>query len=710
MNKSRNNIKFSKIFIVLAFFCFGLLVYRVGFLTTATIVDGRNIKEFATARSVYENTIFAKRGNIYDNNGDILAQNVSSYTLIAYLDPSRSEGESKLYHVKDKEKTATALATVIKLTKEEILEILNQDDLYQVEFGFAGKNLTEIEKEQIESLNLPGIDFIESQKRYYPNGDFASYAIGYAKKNEEETIEGELGLESLLDEQLRGTNGFTSYQVDVNGYKIPNTKEYTVPSEDGDNVYLTIDSNIQFFIEQAIEDAESKYDFEWMTIVVADAKTGAILGSTQRPSYDPNVLDIENYIDLTVSEPYEPGSIMKIYTYMAAMEAGTYDGNKTFTSGSYKVDEQTTINDWNRYGWGDITYDQGFQASSNVGVINIIDNFINKTILYDYFKRIGFGIKTGITLPNEQTGKIKFTYKSEIYNAGFGQGITTTPMQHIQALTAIANDGVMLQPYIISKVTDSKNNLIYEGKREELATVATHETVGKIKDLMYLTVNGDFPAATGTVYKLDGYDLIGKTGTAQLVNPNNGQYYTDEYNSTRSFVGIWPKDNPEVIIYASVKKSASGSYPLINSVQTTVQNVSKYLNIFKATGAEIIENTTAENYLNKEVKVIEPKLKEQKINYIIIGSGNKIIDQYPNKGYLLGQNDKLILITNGTDYKLPDLSNYSKTTVRAICNLLSLDCTYDGYGYAYSQSIPINTVIKEKDKLTVSFKEIYNTE
>ena len=261
------------------------------------------------------------------------------------------------------------------MKKEDILSILNQEGLYQVEFGYAGKNLTEMEKEKIEALSLPGIDFIEDEKRYYPNGDFASYTIGYAKKNENGIITGELGIEALLNSALKGVDGEITYQKDRDGYKIAGTKELRVDAKNGDDIYLTIDSNIELFVEQALRENFIKYPSEWAVAVVADAKTGKILAASQKPSYDPNVLNIENYLDITVSEPYEPGSIMKIYTYMAAMERGTYDGTKKFTSGKYVLEDGTVINDWNIVGWGDITYDQGFQASSNVGVINIVNNF-----------------------------------------------------------------------------------------------------------------------------------------------------------------------------------------------------------------------------------------------------------------------------------------------------------------------------------------------
>ena len=699
MKKKGTGNKLINLFIVTSLFCFVYIIYRVSFLALSKEVDGTNLKEFADSRSIVSRKIYAKRGNIYDVNGESLAINVSSYTLIAYLDPSRSEGESKLYHVKDKKGTAKKLATVLKMKEKDIYEILNQKDRYQVEFGLAGKGLTELEKESIEKLNLPGLDFIEDEKRYYPNGNFASYTLGYASNNDDGKIEGQFGMESLLNDVLGGTDGYTTYQKDLNGYKIPGTKEVTVKAINGNDIYLTLDSNIQFFLEQAANKASQKYKFDWLTLVVADAKTGKILGTTQSPSFDPNKKDIKNWIDITVGEAYEPGSIMKTYTYMAAMEAGTYRGNNTFQSGTFKADDGTVISDWNGTGFGRITYDQGFQASSNVGVINILNNFINKQTLQDYFKKMGFGEKTGITLANEVPGKIKFNYQTEVYNATFGQGITTTPMQHVQALTSIANDGIMLKPYIIDKVIDENGKVVYEGKREEIGRVASKQTAEKIRELMYQTVNSKWYAATGGDYRVKNSDVIGKTGTAQLVNSTTGAYYTDDYNVTKSFMGMWPKNDPQVIIYASVRRSSSK--PISDSVTSIVKNMNKYLNIFENDKEKVLENNKVDNYLNKELSIVNNETKN--IKKLVLGTGNKVIMQYPGKNTILDNNETLILLTNDKSYKLPNLKGYSKKETQEICKMLNINCTFKGYGYVTSQSI-ITKEIKQNEKVTFNLK------
>ena len=393
-----------------------ILFLQYLYLALSPNVYGINMQEFASNRNTYSSTLYAKRGTIYDNSGDVLATDVSSYTVIAYLDENRTGSSDTLYHVADKEGTAKALAPLLNMEEADILELLNRD-AYQVELGPGGRGITEILKKQIEDLNLPGIDFIESYKRYYPNGDFASYIVGYAKKKEveiyvdniskmEEIIVGELGIEVGYDEILKGENGYISYQQDRFGYKIPDTPEENIPAVDGGDIYLTIDSNIQRILESVVDENVELYDPEWITISVMDAKTGDILGSASTPSFDPNQLNLTNYENPLTSFVYEPGSVMKIFTYMCAIEKGTYKGSDTYQSGHIEI-EGTKIYDWNTYGWGKITYDHGFELSSNVATVNMMQSMLTKEDLQSCLTKYGFGATTGIELPRELTGRIK---------------------------------------------------------------------------------------------------------------------------------------------------------------------------------------------------------------------------------------------------------------------------------------------------------------
>ena len=696
--RRKNNIRYSKLVIFASLLLFCVMIGRVIQLGTSKKIDGINLKELASKRTTKTDVISADRGSIYSSNGDILAQNVASYKLIAYLDSKRTTNEKKPQHVVDKEDTAIKLAPILDMEKDEVLYYLNKEGVYQTEFGAKGKGLNEIKKTQIENLNLPGIAFIENYKRYYPKGNFASYIVGYAKTENDDnsTVVGEMGIEKQYDSILKGEDGSITYQKDLKGYKIANTPVVKKDAIQGKDIYLTIDSNVQFFIEQAINNAASTYSWDWFTITIMDAKTGAILGTASDPSFDPNVRDVSNYLDIFCQTSYEPGSTMKTFTYMAAMENGVYDGSETYKSGTYETSDGTEIGDWNRNGWGYITYDKGYALSSNVGVINIINRHMNSLMLRQYFKRLGFGKRTGVELPNEVTGKLDFKYETEIYNAGFGQGILTTPVQNVKALTPLTNDGMLLEPYIISKIVDSETKEVtLENKRKEIERVASTNTTQKMIQLMDDTVNGI--GNTGSGYRIESGELIGKTGTAQIANERGGGYIQGEENVISSFSGIYPKSNPQIIIYASVKKPTNGAQkPISNAIKEIVYNISKYYGNSDTVSKSIeIKDYKVPNLTNKKLDNAKTTLESNGINYIIYGEGNKVIKQTPEKQSVITSNDTVYLITNDNNIKVPNVVGLSSKVAKDILQKLGLKVNLDGVGYVTEQSVPEGSDITE---------------
>ena len=709
--KRKNNIKYSKLLILGSLLLFCLMIGRVIQLGMSEKIDGVNLQKLASSRTTRTDVIEAKRGSIYSNNGDILAQNVSSYKLIAYLDSKRTTNKKKPQHVVNKEETAEKLAPILGMEKDEVLERLNKENVYQVEFGTKGKGLNELTKKQIEDLNLPGLDFIESFKRYYPKGNFASYTIGYTKTDEEKnTTTGEMGIEKQYNEILKGEAGYTTYQKDLKGYKIANTPVITKDAVQGEDIYLTIDSSVQFFIDQAITNADRDYDWEWFTITILDAKSGAVLGTSSSPSFDPNKRDISNYMDLFAQTPYEPGSTMKTFTYMAAMENGVYDGSETYKSGVFVTSDGTEIGDWDRGGWGYINFDKGYAMSSNVGVINIISRHMNSAMLRQYFRKLGFGRKTGIELPNESKGKLDFKYETEIYNAGFGQGITTTPVQNVKAMTPLTNDGMLLEPYLVSKIVDSETGeIVLENKREEIERVASTNTVQKMISLMDDCVNG--VGNTGSGYRIEGGELIGKTGTAQIANENGGGYLSGKEDIISSFSGIYPKSDPQIIIYASVKRPSGGSQkPVSNAVKEIVGNISKYYgNSDTATTTVEVDDYKVPNLVNKKIDNVKTTLEANKINYVILGDGNKVVKQSPNKDSIITTNDTVYLITNG-NRTVPNVVGLSSKVAKDVLQKLGLKVNLEGVGYVTEQSISEATQITEGMEINLKLAPKYQVE
>ena len=710
--KRKNSIQYSRVFIFVALLLFCVMIWRVIQLGTSSEIDGVNLKDLASKRTTRTDTISAQRGTIYSADGDALAQNVASYKLIAYLDPKRTTNPKRPQHVIDKEATADALAPILGMERDEILKFLNKENVYQTEFGTKGKGLNEITKNQIEDLELPGIDFIESFKRYYPKGKFASYVIGYAKESEDTgTIKGEMGIEKQYDKVLKGQDGSRTYQKDLKGYRIPDTPVYTEDAVQGKDIYLTINSSIQFFVEQAISNSDKTYDWEWYTVTILDAKTGAVLATASDPGFNPNYRDITNYMDIFCQTPYEPGSTMKTFTYMAAMENGVYNGSETYRSGTYETSDGTVIGDWNRNGWGTITFDKGYAYSSNVGVINIINRHMNSTMLRQYFRRLGFGKKTGIELPNENKGKLDFKYETEIYNAGFGQGILTTPIQNAKAMTVLTNDGILLEPYLVEKIVDSDTGEVtLENKRTEIERVASTGTVQKMISLMDDTVNGY--GNTGSGFRIDGGELIGKTGTAQIASENGRGYLQGQEDIISSFSGIYPKSNPQIIIYASVKRPSGGSQKaLSNAIKEIVKNVSKYYgNSDTQTASIAIADYKVPSLVNKKLDTAKTMLDANGIKYVVLGNGVKVMKQTPSKDDVITTNDTIFLITNDSNIKLPNVVGYSSKVAKDLLTKLGISVTLDGVGYVTSQSVAPDTDITDGLAITLTLSPKYVVE
>lgn len=698
MKKKRSKVKVNKIFIVIFFFAFFCAIIKLSYVALSPVVDGTNLADFVSDRNTTKETLYASRGNIYDIYGETLAKNVNSYTLVAFLSESRTTDPDNPRHVVDKEKTAEALAKVLDMDYEYALERLNISNAYQVEFGLAGRDLSENKKAEIEALDLPGIGFISGSKRYYKQGRAASYIIGYAKTSDDGEIVGEMGIESYYNEELKGTDGETMYQKDAYGYQMGEAF-YTIDPISGSDIYLTLDSQIQLILEDALNTLEENNEFAWATFTVMDADTGAIVGSASSPDFNPNTLEgLTNYVNPLVGYTYEPGSTMKIFSWLAAMENGIYDGEEEFVSGSIEV-PGATIYDFNNTGWGTINYDTGFAYSSNVGATNLALKLEEKEPgkLKDFYESLGFGTKTGIELPGEESGVLRLTYTSEIATASFGQGITTTPIQTLQALSILTNDGVMLKPYIVDKIVDENGNITYEGSKTELGRKVSSESITKINELMYDVVyNG-----LSTIWQPSNVTLIGKTGTAQIAGENG--YLTGNNNYIRSFAGIFPYEDPEYIIYISVKQIDGGSNAVASVTKQAVESIANYANI---TTTKQEDNATEvinlASYISGDITTTTEELERLNLKVIKIGNGTTIINQYPLKNTKVLVGSKVFLLTNNSEYTMPDIKGWSSSEVMNFCNLIGLNYTFSGYGTVTSFNLPVGEIIDLTKTLEVT--------
>ena len=716
-NSNKERFKVGKSVIIISFFLFLILIgrlcylclvdYKVGDISIVTFIKNRNTKE---------EIIMPKRGTIYDVNGNILANDVSSYTLIAYLSEDRIDASGNKDYVEDIENTSNKLSEVLKVDSSSIKEILENgknNNKYQVEFGSFGKGLTELTKDDIVNLGLQGIDFIRDVKRYYPYGDFASYGLGYTVMKEDDNgnnwIAGEMGIEEYFNDELQGSAGYITYEKDKYGYKIANGREYIEPADNGNDIYLTIDDNIQLFIENAVKSAQDESQAEWVLMAVMDAKSGAILGYSSTPSFDPNLRNMTSYIDPIATLTYEPGSTMKIFSYMCAIDSGKYNGSDTYMSGtktySSEIDNSTvTISDWNKKGWGTISYDRGFALSSNIAVANMVETVIDKKDLRNCYEDYGFGSKTDFTMNREEKGNIDYKYQIEAATAGYGQGITTTAIQHLQALSIISNNGEMIKPYMVDKIVDTDTGkVVFNGERESLGKVVSGDTTDKMKELMASVINGDSTNSTGYAYHMDGYDLIGKTGTAQIYDYANGGYMKGASDYIYSFSGMFPSGEPEIILYAAIKRPKDTNNYVAPMIKEVEKNITKYLNIEDKSNKK--EEYVIDSLYNKKVNDIVSKLENMNIKYLVLGDGSKIIEQYPNVGSTVYGDDLVVLKTNAFNNIMIDMVGYSKKEVINILKMINVDYELEGTGYVYEQSILPGDIIN--DKIIIKLKDKY---
>ena len=679
--KKKVTVKISKFIILIVAFLFVAIICKLSYVVLSDKVDGINLKDKSASISTVKKTLYADRGNIYDINGEELASTVNSYTVIAYLNSNKT-------NVSDKEKTAKELSPILNMTEEKLIELLNKK-LYQVELRPGGYGITEVVKARIEKLELPGIDFIKnSKKRYYNKSTFASYIIGYAKVLDDGKISGELGIEGYYDDILSGTNGYTKYlKYTSSNYKIPNTNEDTKKAKDGSDIYLTIDSSIQLIAEKAVSSMKEKFNTDWAVFTVMDAKTGAIVASATNPNFNPNDTNtIKEYMNPLLSYQYEPGSVMKVFSFASSMEEGKYDGEETFKSGSYTLDDGTVIRDSERKGWGTISFDEGFARSSNVAATTLALRLgVDK--LSEYYNNLGFGKKTGIELSNEAIGDIEMVYQSELATASFGQGVSVTAIQMLQAISAMTNDGTVIKPYIVDKVVDQNGNITYQGERQVVKKVYSTNTVNKMHEIMKKVID------INKYWQVNNVSIMGKTGTAQIASPKGG-YLTGTYDYIKSFAGIFPADDPKYIVYVAGKKPETNLGSWAKVITTAIEEIASYAKLTESkSDADPSKIIKLDNYISKNLDTTLEELKNKKINIITIGNGKYIINQYPLKNKTLLSGEKLFLLTNNKEIKMENLKGWSLSEVKTYCNLIGLNLEYSGYGYVINQSIEENTIL-----------------
>lgn len=710
-------IKQSKIGAVLLVLGFGLLfftlVLRYSYIMLTGHSSGEDLIMKANEKYLVQSQEQPERGKIYDRNGKVLAEDVERYKVVAIVDKKASEGSEKPKHVTDKKETAKKLATVIDMSEEDIEKRLDNKKAFQVEFGQKGADLTYQEKEKIEKMNLPGVTLYPETERFYPNGNFASHLIGIAQKDADTgQLNGAMGVEKIFDSYLSGQKGALSYIHDIWGYIAPNTKKEKTPQR-GDDVHLTIDSNIQVFVEEALDGMVEHYKPKDLFAVVMDADTGEILAYSQRPTFNPETGEDfgKKWANDLYQNTYEPGSTFKNFGLAAAIEEGEFKPDKKYTAEPKEV-MGSKISDWNKVGWGEIPMSLGFTYSSNTLMMHLQD-LVGSDKMKEWYEKFGFGESTNGMFDGEATGDIAWDNEAQQKTSAFGQSTTVTPVQMLQAQSAFYNEGNMLKPWFIDSVSNPvSNDTFYKGEKEIAGKPIKKDTAKKVRTEMDKVVNSEKSNAKN--YKIDGYEIEGKTGTAQVADPDNGGYVEGENPYFVSFIGDAPKDDPEVVVYAGMslaQKNDQEAYEsgVSKAFKPIMENTLKYLNVGDKNSKDKsdVKYSKVPEVEGQETQKAQDKVKSKSLEPIVIGDGEKITKQSITADKEVLPNSRVLLLTDG-DVTMPNMSGWTKEEVIAFEKLTNKKVTTKGSGFVSEQSITEGQKINKKDKIevTLSSEEI----
>ena len=697
-------------------------------VTKTHIWSQESVLNSKISSSIVDTEVEAKRGTIYDRNHQVIAQEVDAWTIVAYLDESVVDENGDPDYVKDAEKTAEKLCKVLPDAKEsnveKILEKAMDQGLSQTELGTGTKRLDEETMEKIKDLDLPGIDFIETTNRYYPTTPYSSTMVGFAAYDEDEQkIVGKMGLEQTMNDILAGEDGHVQYQQTVDGSILPGTTTVYKEAVDGDNVVLTLDSSLQSVVEKAMEETIENNRATSAWAVVMEVETGKILAWASYPTYDQNEhKEIPSYTDAVSSMVYEPGSVMKPFTYATAIDTGTFPYNTMYRAGSFEYGYDAANNKINRVSgvatgyptiydaqgndYGTLTFEDGLALSSNVGICELLANYMNYDSLGKYLDRFGFFQETGIPYISEQTGTKNIDVPMDYLRTGFGQSSSITVLQLMQAYSAIFNDGVMVRPYVVDSIEDAKTGEVkkqYSTKAK--GTPISKETANKVTEMMKHVLD---EGMSGDRFAIDGVSMAAKTGTGEIYNVEQGKY--DTVNYTSSVMAAAPAEDPKIMVYWGMigpnyeAYSAKQFQDIMRAALIAYGVSSETKESDKTQEEEKWETYTMPNLVNHSVSYAGSKTENWKCQMVYIGGGSTILRQYPQAGSTISSQDRVFLLTDGNVITMPDMTGWTRKDITAFWELTGIQIQTDGYGVVSSQSVEPETPISTDTAISVTME------
>lgn len=727
-----NRRRVGKSLSLLAVFLFAVFLVNFAVIIGTGKKFGVDLVKEASRVHQTTRTVPAKRGTIYDRNGTPIAEDATSYNVYAVIDKDYKSANGDILYVEESQynKVAEIFHKYLDMEESYVKEQLSQPNLKQVSFGAKGNGITYANmmsiKQDLEAAKVEGVNFTTSPNRSYPNGKFASSFIGLAQLHENEdgskSLIGTSGIESSLNSLLAGTDGIITYEKDRVGNIVPGTELVSQQTVDGKDVYTTLSSPLQSFMETQMDAFLEKVKGKYMTATLVSAKTGEILATTQRPTFNADTKEgiTEDFVwrDILYQSNYEPGSGMKVMTLASSIDNNTFPSGEYFNSSEFKMADATTrdwdVNEGLTTG-SMMTFLQGFAHSSNVGM-SLLEQKMGDATWLDYLKRFKFGVPTRFGLTDEYAGQLPADNIVSIAQSSFGQGISVTQTQMLRAFTAIANDGVMLEPKFISAIYDTNNQSVRKSQKEIVGNPVSKETASTTRNHMILV--GTDPLY-GTMYNhytgkpiitVPGQNVAVKSGTAQIADEKNGGYLVGSTNYIFSVVTMNPAENPDFILYVTVQQPEHYSGIQLGEFATPILErasaMKESLNL-QSTAKSLDQVSKMTSYAMPATKDFTPgdlaeELRRNLVQPIVIGTGTKIKELSVSEGDNLEANQQILILSDKVE-EMPDMYGWTDENVQTFAKWLNIEVEWEGSGKTVKkQSVRANTALKDIKKMKIT--------
>jgi stage V sporulation protein D len=667
-------------------------------------VKGAELSEMATQNRMRDVPVEAKRGIIYDRNGNELAISISADSVYAI--------PAEVTRSKKQDEVSQQLAQILGIDQAGILKHLTANS----SFEWIKRQITPEQAQKIRDLSLPGIDLTEESRRFYPKGTLAAHVLGISGVDNT----GLEGVDYYYNDLVGGTKGRIVIEHDAAGREIPEATHKFIPPVDGSNLVLTLDQTIQYITERELDKVFQERQAKSAAAIVMDPKTGEILAIASRPTFDPNnfgAYPAANRRDFALNDVYEPGSTMKITTSAMALEENVVNRNTPFYCPGYIKVGKETISCSNNIAHGQQTFAQIVENSCNVGFVQV-GLSLGMEKYYKYLNAFGFGQLTGIDLPGEAKGILvpqERAKQIDLATMAMGQANAVTPIQLITAVSAVANGGKLIKPHLLKEVTDANGNITQTVEPAMVRQVISESTSKELCNIL----EGEVTNGTGSKAYIEGYHVGGKTGTAQKIAPGGG-YLSDEY--VASFIGLAPSDDPRLVCIVVV--DAPKGYPYYGgwvaapAAREIMNDSLHYLQVplredngqqVQAQDEKVIVPDVVNLPLADAIASINARGFKAKVN----GTGNIVYQQTPRALSKLSKGSEVIIYMSPYDENkpegevtVPDLQGKSMKEVAKILSALGLHLQPDGYGISCGQSPEAGKVVTNGSTIKVRFQPL----